>query len=854
MEGIFKIIITTSLYASVVGLIIILLKYMLSNRLNPKWHFLIWSVLIFKLIVPFGPESAFSLFNVVSQVADHNPVTLAYEQIYPATTPAEISQHQFQPNPFQNIESGVEHTSIFSQLMKGLPYIWLFVSIVLMLWLFYTNFLLHRRLNNSQRAVPASINVIFEECKQRMGINRDIKIIVQETIESPAIFGVITPKILISPKTLELNNRELSYILMHELAHYKRKDLLTNYLLLGLQVIHWFNPVIWYCFRMIRRDMEIAADDKVLSVLKYGEEKEYGKALLTVLESFNTSRFLPKLIGMVDDNRNIKRRINIIKTAELFQRKRTFFLLTGVISVILLSVVLLTNPLTNTPNEVDDIQEYHADNLIKYKNPYVGDASNVGNLIRQLPYAEFSQGISLQTENTPYGITAKYDFTTSDKDADLGQIEIDFYNNSLVMFALIDNVDLIEFNLITVIGEQKLGFSREQLQQSYKKDLREYATDKSDFVILLNSIDLKLLVNPPKYTPAMSSTPGIRISPQYKEYEVTADEVHYSTSSGSFIGWHSSSGKVIQLGSNIELSYDSPIYWSPGESGSYEREPDNPRSIPVHISINRNGKIVAEKQLIIRYDGVGLYSVEPAYHVLVGQTIDQAISQAVKDQGHYRVGEVATEGHILLDTEVEDGITTAYTIASFGYFGFENGIFTKISGSGAIPTVITFKQNEYGQHIMLTYQEPMDGAGYLDSVKKMFPERYWTDVFPEGNRYLELQQQQEEQAREYLKSIGRTATVQASHVEKKLPNISVPASNTLFAKYTKYDSFLNTCPYWIGTREEVENGERYIYETSQSKTEDGYDLVTFSKSKDDGTVVQEARYKIVGDEPQLITH
>ncbi len=847
MEGIFKIIITTSFYASIVGLIIILIKHMLSNRLNPKWHFLIWSVLLVKLIVPFGPESPFSLFNAVSRVTDSPPVTMVYEQTYPATTPTELTQQQYQPNPSQNLETQVQQTSgLTSGVEKGLPYIWLFGATVLMLWLLYTNFTLHRRLRNSQTQVPEPINVIFEECKRRIGISREIEIIVQDTIETPSIFGMITPKILISPKTLELNDTEISYILLHELAHYKRKDLLTNYLLLGLQVIHWFNPVIWYCFRMIRRDMEIAADDKVLSVLKRGEEKEYGKALLTVLESFNTSRFLPKLIGMVDDNRNIKRRINMIKTAELFKSKKSIFLFTGVLSVVLLSIFLLTNPLTaKDPYEVEETKVYHADTLIEFKNPYVGDASNVGNLISHLPYAEFRDGMSLQTENNPYGITVKYDFTSSDIDRSL--FESNLHNNALVIFALIDNVDKIDFNLTMGSEERKFHFSREQLQQNFENDLREYATDRSDFEILLNSIGLKFQINTPKYTPAMSSTPGIRIIAKYKG---TADEVRYSTPSGSFLSWH---GKVSQLGSSTELPYDSAIYWSPLDGSGNYVELDKTSGIPVYVSVYSYGAKVAEKQLLIHNDDVGFYTVKPGHDVLVGQTIDQAISQAVKDQGHYRVGEVATEGHILLDTEVEDGVTTAYTIASFGYFGFENGIFTKISGSGAIPTVITFKQNEYGQYIMLTYQEPMDGAGYLDSVKKMFPERYWTDVFPEGNRYLGLQQQQEEQASEYLKSIGRTATVQASHVEKKLPQISVPASNTLFAKYTKYDSFLNTCPYWIGSTETIENGERYIYETTQSKTDDGYDLVSFFKSKEDGTVVQEARYKIVGDEPQLIT-
>ncbi|OLN28950.1 Regulatory sensor-transducer, BlaR1/MecR1 family [Desulfosporosinus metallidurans] len=69
---------------------------------------------------------------------------------------------------------------------------------------------------------------------------------------------------------------------------------------------------------------------------------------------------------------------------------------------------------------------------------------------------------------------------------------------------------------------------------------------------------------------------------------------------------------------------------------------------------------------------------------------------------------------------------------------------------------------------------------------------------------------------------------------------------------TKSNPLLNNCPYWIGTRERLENGVRYIYETSQSKNSDGYDLITFKKAKEDGTVVEEEKYKIVGNEPQHI--
>ena len=65
---VFHSVLTSSLHAAVVGLVILLLKAALKNRLNAQWHYLIWIVLILKLIMPFGPASAVSLFNIIPEV------------------------------------------------------------------------------------------------------------------------------------------------------------------------------------------------------------------------------------------------------------------------------------------------------------------------------------------------------------------------------------------------------------------------------------------------------------------------------------------------------------------------------------------------------------------------------------------------------------------------------------------------------------------------------------------------------------------------------------------------------------------------------------------------------------------
>ena len=250
--------------------------------------------------------------------------------------------------------------------------------------------------------------------------------------------------------------------------------------------------------------------------------------------------------------------------------------------------------------------------------------------------------------------------------------------------------------------------------------------------------------------------------------------------------------------------------------------------------------------------GVYIQSVVE-WDVPMAQSLDDAVSQAIKEQSSsYLAGEVATEGHLIVDSEDKGGMVIVYTLSSYGAFGFENGIFTKISGSGAIPTVITFSKDENGQLKLVDYQEPMDGSYYNSSVKKMFPGQLLQKLKAVEQKGAELISQQEAQAADYLRSIGRTAEVDADYVEKKLPNINVEASNKLFTEISKYDAFINSCPYWIGTRESIESGVRYIYETTQGKTDDGYDLITYRKTDAAGKLIEERKYKIVGSEPQLM--
>ncbi|MBC8060743.1 MAG: M56 family metallopeptidase, partial [Clostridiaceae bacterium] len=325
MTALFSTVLQTSIYATIVGIVILITKHFLRDKLNAKWQYLIWSVLILKLLVPFGPESAVSLFNTVPEIPKTVSFSKAYEQVQLDITEKQLKASTITPELIAKSKS----LSFAKTVEVAIPYIWGIGVILMLLWLFYTYYSMNQKLAKGSIAANERILTIFQNCKVKIGVSKDIEILIQDIVGSPSLFGIIHPKILLVLHVENFTDKEIEYILLHELAHYQRKDVLVNYLLLTMQLVHWFNPLMWYCFKCIRQDMEVATDEKVLLTLEKKEHVDYGKVLLMVLENISVTRLAPKLIGMVDDKKNMKRRIKMIKMSEFFKSKGRVVLVVG---------------------------------------------------------------------------------------------------------------------------------------------------------------------------------------------------------------------------------------------------------------------------------------------------------------------------------------------------------------------------------------------------------------------------------------------------------------------------------------------------------------------------------------------
>lgn len=208
--------------------------------------------------------------------------------------------------------------------------------------------------------------------------------------------------------------------------------------------------------------------------------------------------------------------------------------------------------------------------------------------------------------------------------------------------------------------------------------------------------------------------------------------------------------------------------------------------------------------------------------------LDSAVSAFLLEdnKGCYSAGECAGEGHLILGTEEKDGHTVAYLLTMYGQFDFENGMLIKCSGSGVIPAVMTLSQKD-GKYIGEGIEYPEDGAGYETSIKKMFPEKYQKRVLTaHDSDYKQLKSQETAYARVYLKEIGREGAKIGEYADldtKILTDCGVSVDDS---NYLLDVAALQNYPMFVGTREKLEGGKRYVYEC---KVDDSAKKVIYTK-------------------------
>ncbi|MFL0245691.1 M56 family metallopeptidase [Candidatus Clostridium stratigraminis] len=397
--GLFKEIIYLGATASVLILIILLIKKIFNKALSPKWHYYIWVLLLIRLLIPFYPESSVSIYNLFNAAGEK--VNLPISQISipfqesslngssintPKTADASVNKNNITNS---DASSPITNTTLkANDILKfnsAITLMTLVCAIGVLLFSLYTLYInIAFAVNVHKKYTPLKderINGILDCCKDIMKIKHTIPLLSSKKVRTPSLYGFFNTKILVSKPYLDqLSDAEIKYIFLHELTHYKRKDIVTNWIIALLQIIYFFNPLIWYAFNKIREDCEISCDAEALRYINEVEYQGYGRTIIKLIKLLSESNFIPVTMGISKNKSSYKRRIIMISKFKKSKWTNTLLSIILIISVGLIGLTgckVSTNNTTNTESKSNAVSTISPNSTtsIQQENNTQGDSN-----------------------------------------------------------------------------------------------------------------------------------------------------------------------------------------------------------------------------------------------------------------------------------------------------------------------------------------------------------------------------------------------------------------------------------------------------------------------------------------------
>lgn len=469
-----------SIIASIAALLITLILKLFKKHIGVRLQYVLWMIIFIRLIMPIELQSNLSLLNLVHQkyqsssdIQDKNVVKkMTYTTSdflregknswsYPVKTQLTSVNESLKKGNYN--EENIRKGDITTNILTIASCIWLLGVFSIAMFLFIIEYKLKRKILNLEELKDLKVIQLLDECKKKTNINKYIPVYVCNNFKSPCIQGVVKPKIYLPQLVYSKNEyKQLYYVLLHELVHYKRRDLLCNFITVIAVILHWFNPIIWFCMNEMRVQRECVCDAYVLEVIGEEQSEEYGMALINFLRLISNNTKAPQLAVFFETKNQIKRRIKMIKNF----RKGSYRMSAAAIACsVVVSGVVLTNAVNAKNIKADNVSAVASSSLAKKQESKFLVDSPVKSYL-SLKMAEESVGFKLKVP----------DFLPKDY-----MVGMDF---SVIKVSDKGNVFSVDFFSMVNQGENNKSFkfqvSKENMEQVLKKEMEQKNKDRDE--------------------------------------------------------------------------------------------------------------------------------------------------------------------------------------------------------------------------------------------------------------------------------------------------------------------------------------------------------------------------------------
>ena len=248
--------------------------------------------------------------------------------------------------------------SISAPWMNGLVILWLAGMAALSLRALGGWYLAQSLARRDTLAVPAELLQRCHDLQRRLAVASRVRFLVSRRTNVPLVIGCLRPVILIPLSAVSgLSPHQLEALILHELAHIRRLDAVTNILLTAVETILFYHPAVWWVSRQVRIEREHCCDDFAVSAC--GDAGLYVEAL-TSLEEWKVTSGLLLTAKLAANGGRLKDRVARLLDAPVQSPKVSLSAMTGLALLSLLAVsVALAAPRGKDAAALTPIQETH---------------------------------------------------------------------------------------------------------------------------------------------------------------------------------------------------------------------------------------------------------------------------------------------------------------------------------------------------------------------------------------------------------------------------------------------------------------------------------------------------------------
>lgn len=275
MYELFKNVLILSLFGFGITTILLCLKPITSKKLPAKWQYYVWVAVLFLMVIPAYTLIPQNEAQKIPLIPQNQIVTERSEQVNGQNAETVIIEQT--PIEYREIPISPKHQI---RLLDLIAYIWFFGVCIFLLAVF-TSYIVYI-INKRKNAVILESNDMLEKVKKELNIKRQIKIRMSPEVNSPMLVGVFCPVVYIPCRAISDENMRM--IFLHELTHYKRKDLMIKWFSIFVNAVHWFNPLAYLLCANISESCEVSCDMAVTKNMSDIEQKIYMKTILDLVE------------------------------------------------------------------------------------------------------------------------------------------------------------------------------------------------------------------------------------------------------------------------------------------------------------------------------------------------------------------------------------------------------------------------------------------------------------------------------------------------------------------------------------------------------------------------------------------